>query len=523
MKKIIRLVSIQLWAVIGDILSIGKNRSKKPKLLYVGVLLFVLLMSLISFMYNMMIGQGFQMYDSLDILPAMMMAATCLVILMTTIFKVKGTIFGFRDYDMVMSLPVSTGSIVFSRLIILYILNFLFVIIIIVPMMIAYGILAKPDIMFYITCIITMFFIPFLPIVIASLLGTLIAYIASKFKHRNIFSIIFSFALITLIVGASFLLKNNGQELVDMSKALTNQVYSIYPLASMYTNAVVRCAISDLLLFIGISILAFCAYTIIVKTIFKKMNTLLMTGNYHTNYKLGQLKTSSPLKALYQKELKRYFSSTIYVLNTSFGIVMLTVGAIALIFVDLDKALGNSEAVDTIVKCIPVIISFCITMSCTTMASISLEGKNLWIIKAMPITPKMIYLSKVAVNLTILAPVILDTIIIGIALKLNIIQVICFLMIVVALSIFIALYGLVLNLLLPNLNWTSEVVVVKQSAATMITIFTSMVYVAIQFVFISLISSETVAYLAYFLLTVVIDVVLYQILKTFGNKRYLEL
>lgn len=523
MKKVIRLVSIQLFAVLGDMLSIGKNRQKKPKLLYAGVIFFIVFMSALSLMYNLMIGMGFKMYHSLDVLPAMIMAATCFVILITTIFKIKGTIFGFRDYDMVMSLPVSTEVIVASRLIILYAINFMFVIIITVPMMIVYGLLARPNIMFYITGFITLFFIPLVPIVIASFLGTLIAYAASRFRHSNVFSMLFSFIILAGIIFGSFTMKDNGRELVDIGKSLTNQVNAIYPLAQMYTAAVVKHDIVSFLLFILISLIAFMLYTLLVKRIFKKMNTLMMTGSYHANYKLGQLKTASPLKALYRKELKRYFSSTIYVLNTGFGIVMLTIGAIALAFVDLNKAIGSPEAVNALMKALPVYLSFCIMMSCTTMASISLEGKSLWIIKSMPITPRIVYLSKIAVNLTVISPAILDIIIIGVGVKMNIIQVICLLLIAVSSSVFIALFGLTINLLLPNLNWTSEIVVVKQSAATMITIFSAMGYVGLEFVFIFVIPSATLAYLGYFLLTVLIDALLYIIINTYGVKRYYSL
>jgi ABC-2 type transport system permease protein len=523
MKIIFRLVSVQLWAVLGDMLSVGKNRKKKPKVLYAGILAFILLMSCLSFFYNMMIGLGLRMYQSLDLLPAMIMSVTCLVIILTTVLKVKGTIFGFRDYDMVMSLPVSTGVIVASRLIILYALNFMFVIIMIVPMMIAYGILAGPGVGFFVTGIITLFTIPFVPIVIASILGTLIAYVASKFRYSNILSIILSLGFLAVFVGASFGMKNNGKELVNLGSALTKQVNSIYPLAGMYTNAVIHGKMLDFFFFLGISILAFFLYTVIVRRIFKKMNTVMMTGSYHANYKLGQLKASSPFKALYFKELKRYFSSTLYVLNTGFGIVFLTIGAVALIFVDLNKIVDNAQALNMLIDNLSLYISFCVVMTCTTMASISLEGKNMWILKSMPVTPKTVYQAKIAMNLTIISPALLDTIIIGIIMKIGISRMICILLILIACAIFIACFGLLINLLLPNLNWTSEVVVVKQSAATMVTIFSAMAYVAIQFAFLALIPFKTGAYLSYFCLTILVDIALYATLMTYGRKRYYAL
>jgi ABC-2 type transport system permease protein len=523
MKRVMRLVSIQLWAVLGDMLSIGKNRKKKPKALYAGIIAFIVFMSGLSFFYNMMLGVGLRMYDALDLLPSMIMVVTCLVILMTTIFKVKGTIFGFKDYDMVMSLPVSTGVIVASRLIILYALNFMFVIIMVVPMMLAYGLLAEPDVMFYILGCIAMLFIPLVPIVIASVFGTLIAYAASKFRHSNVLNIIFSMGLLAGIVAASFSLNGGQKELVNIGKTLTKQLDSIYPLAGMYSDAVIHADYMQFLLFLGISALAFFLYTVIVKRGFKKMNTLMMTGSYRANFKLGQLKTSSLLGALYKKELKRYFSSTLYVLNTGFGIVMLTVAAIALIFVDLDKIFGSAEAASAITTSIPLYISFCVVMSSTTAPSLSLEGKSLWIIKSMPVTPRAVFLSKIAVNLTIISPAVLDIIIIGIAMKIDIIQIFLILLTLIACSVFVAFYGLLINLLLPNFNWTSEVVIIKQSAATMVTIFSSLGYVGIQALFLFLIPSMTVAYLCFILLTVVIDVVLYAILTTYGNRRYYAL
>ncbi len=523
MKRVMRLVSVQLWAVLGDMLAIGRNRRKKPKVLYVGILAFIVLMCLLSFFYNMMIGLGLRMYGGMELLPAMIMAVTCLVVLMTTVFKVKGTIFGFRDYDIVMSLPVSTGIIVASRLIILYALNFIFVIIMVFPMLLAYGILMRPGVLFYVFGLLSMFAVPLIPIVIASAFGTVIAYLASKFRHSNFLNIIFSIGFFVFIMGASFSINDNEVEWVNLGNTLTEQVNAIYPLAGMYSRALVHGDIGQFLLFMIISAAAFFIYTVVVKRIFKKMNNRMMTGSYRANYKLGQLKTSSMFVALYKKELKRYFSSTLYVLNTGFGIVMLTIGAIAVIFVDLDQILGSAEAADALSKSIPLYISFCVIMTCTTMASISLEGKSLWILKSLPIPPKLVYLAKIAVNLTIISPALLDIIIIGAVLKIEPLTLILILLIMIACSVFIAFYGLLINLLLPNLNWTSEVVVIKQSAATMVTIFSAIGYVGLQFVLLSLIPSMTVAYLCFFLLTAILDTVLYIIISTYGSRRYYAL
>ena len=195
-------------------------------------------------------------------------------------------------------------------------------------------------------------------------------------------------------------------------------------------------------------------------------------------------------------------------------------GTIGIIFVDLDSILGDATAKASIVRSSPIFVSFCVIMCCTTMASISLEGKNLWILKSLPVTPKAIYLSKIAVNLTIISPALFDAVIIGIILNMGFLQTLLMLLVVIVCAVFISIYGLLVNLLLPNFNWTSETLVIKQSAAAMIAIFTGMAVVGVQFLFVSVLPSATIAYLSYIVLVVILDAILYRILMSYGRKRF---
>ncbi len=519
MKKIMRLVSVQLWAVLGDVLSIGTGKKRSSKVIYGGVALFVLLIGGVSFFYSLMLGTGLKLYNSIGLLPSLVMAVTCFVILLTTTFQIKGTIFGFKDYDMVMSLPISTAGIVASRIIILYIVNIVFVAVIMLPMMLAYGILANPNPLFYLYGFIAVLILPLVPIIVASFLGTLIAYVASRFRFSNLISIIFTMGILVAFIGSTFTIKEDGQALVNMGKAMTDQVNSLYPLARLYTEAVVEFQLSSLLLFIGISVLFFALYVIVVKVVFTKINTSLMTGSYRRKFKLGRLKTSSPFTALYKKELKRYFASSVYVINTAFGVVMLTVGAIALLFVDVSKYLESIPA-EIIAAAVPVMIGFCVCMTSTTMVSISLEGKSFWILKSLPLKPQTVFTAKIAVNLTILSPVFIDVLIIGAVLRLELPVVLLILVMTAATSVFVALYGMVINLLMPNFSWNNETVVVKQSAASMIVIFSGMGLVGIQAAAMFLIPSKILAFLIFTIFAVIVDLILSLMLRGYGVRRY---
>lgn len=520
MKKILRMLSVQLWAALGDLLVIGKTGKKKPVYIYIGALVFIIVLSAVSYYYSYMLGTGLKMLDSLELLPAIIFTAACFATLITTVFKVKGTVFGFRDYDLLMSLPVSTASVIACRLIILYCFNFMFTFILMLPMMIAYGRLASPGTDFYIMSLLLIFFAPLIPQVLASVIGTFIAYLASKFRHSNLLNIIFSISIVFLFVGLQFVLNGESEKLASLGQIITQQLYRLYPPARLYTRAVTGGDWVYFLLFIAISIAAFAVYTFIVKLLFKKINTLLMTARARADFKLGELKTASPIKALYIRELKRYFSSSIYVLNTAIGIVMLTVMSVAGLFVDLDAMLGGEQALELLKNNLALCLVFFIMLSCTTMASISLEGKSFWIIKSLPVAPMKVFYSKIAVNLTVCLPALLDVVLLGIIFRLSMGGIILLLLIAAAASLLIAMYGLIINLMLPNFSWTAPVVAVKQSASTMVTIFSGFAFVALYFLFASLLPSELLANLGYLIFLLLVDLTLYIILKGYGIKRF---
>ncbi len=523
MKKVMRLFSVQVWAMLGDMFSIGNSRRKKPKLLYAGILLFVIFMSGLAFFYCYMIGKGLMYYDSIEILPPLIMAATSIIVLMTTIIKVKGTIFGFRDYDLIMSLPVSNGKIVASRVILLYSINFIFVFMLMVPMMVAYGLLMRPDIGFYLAGAITMFLVPLVPIILASVLGTLVSFVAARFRYSNLISILFSMLLLISFLGLSLTAGKPGNEMINISRYLAEQVNALYPLADLYTKAVIEGDIRALLSFLLISVGAFCLYSYLIGKLFRKLNSLVMVGRNRTKFRMGELKTTTPLKALFRKEMKRYFSSPIYVLNTGLGIVLLTIGAIALFFVDPEKLFGSLQVAGLFSQIGPLFLSFCIVTCCTTMASISLEGRNLWIAKSLPVTAGTIFASKLLVNLLVTAPALFDAILISFALGLSLTEGIIMVLVTTVISLSVSLLGLVVNLKLPNFNWTSETVVVKQSAATMISLFAGFAMVGLQVLFLVVIKAFVPAYLLYLGFMTIVAFLLYRTLMTYGVKRFHEL
>ena len=473
-----------------------------------------------------LMAKAFQQVDALYLLPALMMTASCLMMLFTTIYKVKGTIFGFNDYDLLMSLPVKTSTIVISRIIILYSLNFIFCAFLMLPASAVYIYYALPGIAFYIGFILSFFFIPFVPIIVAAVVGLLIHFAASFFKRKNTANLIITMSLFLGFMYLSFNMHTFISNIADIGQTVMQSVNRYYPLAKMYTDGVCKSDFLSLFFFIIISVSAFAVFVFIVGKKFKSLNTLMAASRTTSDYKMTTLKVSSQSVSLYKRELKRYFSSVNYVLNTGVGFVIFTMASVALIFTGGDKLnlMIKIPAIANIIeKAGPIAISFFVVMSCSTACAISLEGKNLWIIKSMPLSTKTIFLSKLAVNLTLSIPAILiNSSIFAFVFKFNFEQTLLMYLIPLAYAFFTAFGGLAINLNFPNFTWSNEITVIKQSASVMLSVLLGMASVAVPLILIFTIHSLDAKVVTYATLIILAaaDGLLYRYLMTKGIKIF---
>ena len=307
---------------------------------------------------------------------------------------------------------------------------------------------------------------------------------------------------------------------------MAEKIYNLYPLAKMYTDGVCNGNVLSLILFIVISIAVFGIFTILVSLVFKKFNTILNTSKAKSHFKMTELKERTQIGALLAKESKRYFSSAIYVLNTGIGVILMLIMAVASLFFNLDsmgEMMGYPGFPTILARYAPIVLCFFIVMSCTTSSSISLEGRNLWIIKSSPVREMDVLKSKIYLNLTILIPAIIITSgLLSIALKPDWKTVIIMFLLPCIYAVFISLAGILINLKFPNFDWTNEVTVIKQSVSATITIFLGFASLILPIVAvilpINIQSSVILAIVA--LIMIVIDFLLYKLIKTKGVKMY---
>lgn len=201
----------------------------------------------------------------------------------------------------------------------------------------------------------------------------------------------------------------------------------------------------------------------------------------------------------------------------------MVLGAIALPFIDVNALIGELNYNGAIKNIIPVFIVFCIATSCTTMASISIEGKQIWIAKNLPVSVLMIFASKILVNLTVLAPTLLASLLICYTMQLSFIDSLLIVLLAASFSIFVSLYGLVINLSFPNLSWTNETVIVKQSMASMISVFTGIGMAIIQYFLIMVIGKIVTGLLVFIGILFILSLLLCKRLANTGKRQFEKL
>ena len=135
----------------------------------------------------------------------------------------------------------------------------------------------------------------------------------------------------------------------------------------------------------------------------------------------------------------------------------------------VDKMQQVLEIPINIKGAIPFVLAGILSMMPATSTSISMEGKEWWIIKSIPIKTKAVLDGKILLNLSLILPFfVVSEVLLTIALKPDFMELVWMIVIPVVLTLFGLVFGITVNLKMPVFNWENEVTVVKQSASSML-------------------------------------------------------
>jgi len=444
-------------------------RSKFQSILMIGLLVYAFGVTASSSIFlNYEIGLGLQQVDQLSQLLFNLYSQLASLGFLFGFFQAQGYLFQYKDFDLLGTLPISQKVIIAAKLTMMLVFVYLFAMIMVLPTYGVWWYLSRPSI-WQIFLFLPMYLVTPIPMM---LLGSFISYwirkLTQRFIRANILQTIFSVLFIVSFASFSY----------GFTQWVPTEVLVWFESVDVFGGWFVN-SISNfsLIPFLGFMLV----HGLILYGFIWLMSQPLLTMNQQrtlapkVEYKKTPLKTMSVYRHLVMKEWHRFIGTSIYFINTGFGLIMLLAATLVALFFPF--LVNEVNAALSLVGIHPIwlvfgVVGFSLSTVYTPAVSLSLEGKNLATLKTLPIRALTIFQAKVAFNLWLTLPVIfLTTMVAFIIFSLSLIESILLLAMLILFAILLSIFFLYLNLFFPRFDFHHEVEVVKQSLAALLAVF----------------------------------------------------
>lgn len=397
-----------------------------------------------------------------------------------SVFNTYSGLYLAKDNDLLLSLPIPVGKLVLSRLLGVFVMGFMFSEVVIVPAIAVYAIVAPFGIHTLTGALTTFLTVPMEVLALSCVFGWVIAKISVKLKNRSFITVVISIVAFAAYYMLYFQANRIIASLVRNSGAIGNGIMKYaYPL---YVTGLSGTGDIPSVLSVVLMTAAVCALTyLVLSKSFIKIATSSGGTAKVKEKKNSETRVKSPFGALLGKEFRRFASSPTYMLNCGFGTVFLVVAAV---FAAIKGgalagiAAEEFEGFDILPVAVGIAVCLLSTMNDTTAPSVSLEGKNIWVLQSLPVDCRTVLRAKLAMQLILTAlPVTLCVLSAGIFMRLGTASTLLVLLFSLSFTLLSACFGLYMNLRAPNLTWQSEITPIKQSLSTFVTLFGGWVYV----------------------------------------------
>ena len=425
------------------------------------------------------------------------------------------------DSDLLLSLPIKKLDIILSKTVGYYLFDFVLNFILLTPFIITWQIIIGFNLTILVGGLLLAILLPFLSVGISFILSFVFSRIFNKFKSSNLIKSIVLVLLFTLIL-VLLLFKTtnyNPEKMTNLNAFFADRFFANLLLNFMYSLKVLS-VVYVILICLGTFVFGVLLYLITFGKSFTKYHSK------NTNLKFGNNKRA--LSLLIKKELTFYASTPGYIINTIIGPVLTLTLSLYLCFSglnELNSLLGGFLTTDNLPFMLAILFGGLVATANISASSISMEGKNFWILKSSPINENELLLSKALTHIILVSPFMtLAGIIVSLSFGFTFLQFLTVLSPCLLLTCILAFGGTYINLTLPNFDWEDPTKVVKNSLATLLSMVLGFVLTLIPVALMLLISSlsQQVIILitigTYIIFTIVFAVLLFVNGKKIFNK-----
>ena len=527
------LLIINLRALFSGLFMKSRSRKKRsPVVTALIVLLAIYVMASFFFMSGMLFqqlcsplvsaGYGWLYFSLMGIT----VFALCFV---GSIFATQSQLFNAKDNDQLLSLPLRPFSILVSRLAALLLLSYLIESFIVIPAGIIWAVYAPVTVVGVIFFIIAVLVLPLASMAVASFFAWLIALASSRLRNKNIMTMIMSIAFLLAYFWVYSNISKYIQTLLQngeqIGAAIQKAVFPAYHLGLAITQG----NLVSMFIFVIFTVAPFVIALLILSANFIKIATT-NRGTVKIKYTEKALKASGVRAAFLKKELRHFWSNPMYILNSAIGVVFMLIGAVLFLVkrsMVLDFIVEFNKTGITVSPAILICVALCVVAAFNLVSapSISLEGKNLWIAKSLPVNAFDILFAKAGMHVLVCGvPTLVASLIFVISLQATLQQSILIMLIPFLYTLLTAFFGVTINLQFPKFDWINEIQPIKQGISTLVSMAASFALIAaMTLIYIFVLSPYIDAEIYLFFcasLLMILNLILYSYLKTGGSRRF---
>ena len=306
------------------------------------------------------------------------------------------------DSDLLLSLPINKRDIIIAKTINKYIFDFFFAFLLFMPYLVIYQIKAGFNATLFCLGILYVLLLPLLSIGISYICDFIISRLFNKMKLGSLlksFTIILIFVLVMILMLTKTFTYGSTIDMTDLNAYFKDRPITNFVLAFLFKPNALNITVC----------LAVAIFPFVIGLILYSLNYGKTFAGYSSRKKeLHFSDSKSPLGLLYKKELFNYAQTPAYMINTIIGGIVIVVLGIFLSSLGYDGIAlylgGFTLPKPLLAGIIALAFSVLISTAPISASSISLEGKNMWILKSSPINENTIFLSKALLHFSILQP-----------------------------------------------------------------------------------------------------------------------
>lgn len=483
MNNVLKLVKVGLLSTFRG--QVGKKRKIKKPLIAVLVLIWFapLVFSfsqIIKVMYDILesFGQG-------DSVIALGLLVASMVVFIFGIFYSIGSYYMAKDIPTYLHMPLKSWEISSARFIIVLMYEYLTMLVFFLPVIIGYGIAAGTGVGYYLMAVPVFIALPILPLCLASILIMGIMSFAKRAINKDRFTMIASLLGLGIGIGINIGFQSLArsvdnqegiQQLVLSGKlSMAEGITKYFPGLVNASKALTEYNIFHLFLFIIIALAAFMLFIVVSRALYFKgvlgMSQQVSRRKFDADKSNG-FEARSPVKTYLSKELKLIFRTPIYFMN----LVLIDILLPVMILIPMFISLGSDqvkEIKNLLTSSVPegifvtgafILFLFISAMNGITATTISREGKQLYIMKYIPIGYKKQMDAKLLSGMTVsMGGMLVLLIIITVVLNITIPVFILMLGAGINAVILTRLTGMFIDASNPKLKWDNEQKAVKQN------------------------------------------------------------